>query len=124
MTTITIELPETIINNLEELAKQQALTLPDYIANLIVHFAPPSSNEPNGHDPQSERETLVAEIQATPPNPAMIMPAEASLLAFMQTHSPTIDPNFDLATWEQDWEIVEAELNELDPYPISVPSAK
>jgi cell pole-organizing protein PopZ len=53
-------------------------------------------------------EEVVAQIKATPPNPAAIHPATASL-ADLLLDAPE-DPDFDLERWTQQWAAVEAEM--------------
>ena len=55
---------------------------------------------------------LVERIKATPPNPAAIHPATASLAELLQD-APE-DPDFDLETWTREWRAVEAEMKAID----------
>ncbi len=55
---------------------------------------------------------LVERIKATPPNPDNIHPATASLADLLQD-APE-DPDFDLETWTQQWNAVEAEIKAID----------
>ena len=50
-------------------------------------------------------EKVVANIQATPPNPRNIRPARGSLAEALR--SAPEDPAFDLATWERKWAALE-----------------
>lgn len=54
-------------------------------------------------------EQVVAKIQATPPNPQSLRPASGSLAEALRT-APQ-DPDFDLATWQQAWAALEAEMS-------------
>lgn len=51
-------------------------------------------------------------IEATPPNPAAIHPATASLADLLED-APE-DPDFDLERWTQQWAAVEAEMKAID----------
>ena len=55
---------------------------------------------------------LVERIKATPPNPAAIRPATGSLAEALQ-NAPQ-DPDFDLETWTQQWNAIEAEMKAID----------
>jgi prevent-host-death family protein len=55
---------------------------------------------------------LVERIKATPPNPAAIHPATASLAELLQ-NAPE-DPDFDLETWTRQWDAIEAEMKAID----------
>jgi hypothetical protein len=55
---------------------------------------------------------LVEPIKATPPNPAAIHPASASLAEALQNASA--DPGFDLESWTHQWAAVEAEIKAID----------
>ena len=55
---------------------------------------------------------LVEQIQATPPNPNNIHPATASLAELLQNAPPA--PDFDLTTWTQQWQAVEAEIKAIN----------
>ncbi len=55
---------------------------------------------------------LVERIKATPPNPAAIHPATASLAELLQ-NAPE-DPDFDLETWTRHWDVIEAEMKAID----------
>ncbi|MEM7349118.1 MAG: type II toxin-antitoxin system Phd/YefM family antitoxin [Chloroflexota bacterium] len=51
-------------------------------------------------------------ISNTPPNPAAIHPATASLSDLLQD-SPE-DPDFDLTSWTEQWDALETEMKEID----------
>ncbi len=54
----------------------------------------------------------MAEIKATPPNPAAIHPATESLADLLE-NAPE-DPDFELETWTKQWHGVEAEMKARD----------
>ena len=58
-------------------------------------------------------EEVVAKIQATPATPISLQPAKGSLANALR-HAPE-DPDFDLATWNQAWADVEAEMGTYNP---------
>ena len=88
------------------------------MSEYIIVLANRSTQNANSQSQSASLEALVAEIQTTPPNPAMIEPAQAPLLAFMEAYPPTPDSDFDIEAWNQDWDKVEKELAQLDPYPV------
>lgn len=55
---------------------------------------------------------LVERIKTTPPNPAAIHPATASLADLLQNSPEDLD--FNLDTWARQWETIEAEMKALD----------
>lgn len=76
-----------------------------------------AGDQPAAVDPETIRNdpeliALVERIKATPPNPAMIHPATASLADLLQ-NAPE-DPDFDLETWTRQWQAVEAEMKAID----------
>ena len=70
----------------------------------------PAEIEAIRNDP--ELVALVERIKATPPNPAAIHPATASLAELLQ-NAPE-DPDFDLESWTQQWQAIEAEMKAID----------
>jgi hypothetical protein len=100
---VTITLPDELAENLQTRAEAQQVSLAELIADLLnVAFAV----EPDDDFPTPEE--VVAEIKATPPNPASIRPATGSLAEALQ-NAPQ-DPDFDLETWNKEWAAVEAEM--------------
>ena len=70
----------------------------------------PADIEAIRNDP--ELVALVERIKATPPNPAAIHPATASLAELLQD-APE-DPDFELETWTRQWAAIEAEMKAID----------
>ena len=70
----------------------------------------PADIEAIRNDP--ELVALVERIKATPPNPAAIHPATASLAELLQD-APE-DPDFDLESWTRQWAATEAEMKAID----------
>jgi hypothetical protein len=70
----------------------------------------PADIEAIRNDP--ELMALVKRIQATPPNPTAIHPATSSLAELLQNVPE--DPDFDLESWTQEWEAIEAEMKARD----------
>ena len=66
-------------------------------------------DEPTGDDEMDlELDAVVAAIRALPPNPQAIRPGRGAPLDFLA--DKITDEPFDLAAWEADWAVVEAEL--------------
>jgi hypothetical protein len=70
----------------------------------------PADIEAIRNDP--ELVALVERIKATPPNPAAIHPATASLADLLQD-APE-DPNFELEAWTWQWAAIEAVMKAID----------
>ncbi len=100
---VTITIPDKLAKNLQTRAEIQQVSLAELIADLLtIAFAV----EPDDDFPTPEE--VVAEIKATPPNPANIHPATGSLAESLQ-NAPH-DPDFDLESWNREWAKVEAEM--------------
>ncbi len=76
----------------------------------LLEQAKQSTPRPDAETIRNDPEmiALVERIKATPPNPAAIHPATASLAELLQ-NAPE-DPDFDLETWTRQWETIEAEM--------------
>ena len=98
---VTITLPDELAVHLQRVAAEQHLSLEE-TAMVILR----SALDNGRFFPTLEQ--LVAKIQATPPNPLSIRPAQGSLADALR-NAPH-DPDFDLAAWTRDWENVEAEI--------------
>ncbi len=100
---VTITLPDELAKNPQTRAEIQRVSLAELVADLLsVAFAV----EPDDDFPTPEE--VVAEIKATPPNPANIHPATESLADLLR--DAPHDPDFDLESWQRDWARVEAEM--------------
>jgi prevent-host-death family protein len=80
------------------------------LEQATAQTAAPVDPEAIRNDP--EMIALVEWIKATPPNPNNIHPATASLADLLQ-NAPE-DPDFDLETWTQQWDAIEAEMKAID----------
>jgi hypothetical protein len=100
---ITITLPAEIEKSLQARAEAQQMSLGEFIIDILIDTV---EAEPDDYFPSLEE--VVAEIKATPPNPASIRPATGSLAKAL-ANSPH-DPTFDLETWQQEWDKVETEM--------------
>ncbi|HRV95163.1 MAG TPA: type II toxin-antitoxin system Phd/YefM family antitoxin [Anaerolineae bacterium] len=74
------------------------------------HRMLPADIEVIRNDP--ELIALVERIKATPPNPAVVHPATASLSELLQ-NAPD-DPDFDLESWTQQWQAIESQMKAID----------
>jgi prevent-host-death family protein len=82
----------------------------EHLRKQARHRMTPADIEAIRTDP--ELVALVDRIKATPPNPAAIHPATASLAELLQ-NAPE-DPDFDLESWTQQWQAIEAEMKAID----------
>jgi hypothetical protein len=55
-------------------------------------------------------EELVARIRRTPMDPALVTPATSLLSEKLANSSNEIDPAFDEAAWNQEWDQIEAAI--------------
>ena len=102
---LTITLPEPLTLALQTRAAQEHKSVVDLALKLLADALEEDDDFPT-------LEEIVAQIKATPPNPQMIHPAQGSLADALA--SLPKDPDFDLVTWQQQWEQFEAELKALD----------
>lgn len=102
--TITITLPDDLATKLKSRADSQHLPLADVAINILMTALEGEAELDDFPTP----EEVVAQIKATPPNPANIHPATESL-ADLLLNAPE-DPDFDLESWNRDWARVEAEM--------------
>ena len=98
---VTITLPDELARNLQIRAETRQVSLEQLVADILTQAFVVEDDFPT-------LEEVVAEIKATPPNPAAIRPATGSLAEDLQ-NSPE-DPDFDLETWTREWARVEAEM--------------
>lgn len=98
---ITITMPDEIGMQLQRKAKKERLSIEELVLKLLRRVLQTDNAFPSPED-------IVAKIQATPPNPHSIRPASGSLADALRD-SP-VDPDFDLAIWNQEWATVEAEM--------------
>lgn len=104
---ITITLPAELEENLQAKAEAQQRPLDELIVDILA-----SAVEAEADEEWPSLEEVVAEIKALPPNPAAIRPATASLADLLE-NAPE-DPDFDLETWTQQWNAIEAEMKARD----------
>jgi plasmid stability protein len=102
--TVTLTLPDELATRLKFRAKEHAIS-PEKLALNILTAALEVEAEPDDYPTLEE---VVAQIKATPPNPAAIHPATASLADLLE-NAPH-DPDFDLESWTKQWAAVEAEM--------------
>jgi plasmid stability protein len=97
---ITITLEDALVAALKDRAKQQQLSVEQLVRRILTEAMA-------GSEPVSPREA-VAQIQATPPNPAQVRPATADLADLLRA-APG-DPCFDRENWKRQWSVVAAEM--------------
>jgi hypothetical protein len=100
---ITITLPADVEKGLQAKAEAQQVSVDELIVDILTQVV---ETEPDDFFPSLEE--VVAEIKATPPNPACVHPPTASLADLLR-EAPT-DPDFDLETWQREWNRIEAEM--------------
>lgn len=100
---LILELPEQIEKQLQKQADSQALS-PEVVALRLLQEA----LAPETIDPSPTPQEVVDKIKQLPPNPNAFRPAHGSLAEALE-NAPT-DPDFDLAEWTKEWQLVEAEL--------------
>jgi len=131
MTTVTIQLPDTLRQRAEEIVTQRGGTIDDLLQQLLEEYleeiedvreaieikARIASGEERTYshaevwdeeDTYPSLEEVVAKIKATPSNPSSFLPATQSL-ADLLANSPD-DPSFDEEAWNREWAEVEAEI--------------
>lgn len=98
--TISIQLPDTLEENLRRAALQQRLS-PEVLAVRILEDA-------LSEEMFATPEQVVAQIKALPKNSANIRPASGSLYEALE-NAPE-DPLFDLQEWQAQWALVEEKM--------------
>lgn len=99
----TLNLPEPLVQSLEARASNQQRSLDELVTDLLQTAV---------ETDDSSLEELVAAIKATPPNPALIHPAQGSLAEALA--SLPDDPDFDQEQWEKEWVKAEAEMKAIE----------
>lgn len=97
---ITITRADDLVAEFKERARKQRLSVEQLAIRLLTEAL-------TGSEPVTPREA-VARIQATPPAPAQVRPGASNLADLL--HAAPGDPCFDLASWNRQWSIVEAEM--------------
>ncbi len=99
---LTVTLPDPLAIRLESRAKVQKIPLSQMVADMLLNVLE--------REPVIEQtlEELVAEIKATPPNPASFRAATGSLLEALK--DVLNEPDIDARSWNREWEIVEEEM--------------
>jgi hypothetical protein len=73
------------------------------------------SSSVNGIEAKDESlEELIARIQQTPINPALMTPASGLLAEHLARPSGAPDPDFDETLWNKEWATIEAEMDALE----------
>jgi plasmid stability protein len=98
--TMTITLEGDLATALKDRAAKQHLSAEQLAIHILTDAMARS-------DPFTPSE-VVAQIQATVPNPSSAKPGTANLADLL--HAAPGDPSFDLESWNRHWSAVEAEL--------------
>lgn len=100
---LTVTLPDPLALRLKSRAKVQKVPLGQMVADMLLNVLE--------REPAIEQtlEELVAEIKATPPNPASFRAATGSLLEALK--DVPNEPDIDAENWNREWGAVEAEMN-------------
>ncbi len=118
---ITLTLPDPVVTQLERQAVQLNLSLDDLALKLFstALFSEPVAATPiigNRAQAVSSLAALVATIQATPPNPAMIVPPSQTMqevVAYWQAN-PAQESDIAPNEWDRLWADFEQELKRTD----------
>lgn len=103
--------------NLNQLSVHELLWLLEQLTTRLRELTVAPAAEPAksgfasdvGQFSQAEElSLLLAEVRATPSNPAAIRPAKGSLAEALRA-APD-DPEFDLGQWQRNWDVAEAEM--------------
>jgi hypothetical protein len=101
---ITITLTDTLVAKLQEKAELQRLSVEEAALHILSTGLEIDEKYPTPED-------VVARIQATLPH-SVALQTPAHSLAEALRNAP-IDPEFDLDTWQKEWDAVEAEMKAL-----------
>ena len=99
--TVTIMMPDEMETQLQRQAEKEHMSLEEFILELLARALEMEKQFPSP-------EEVVDRIQATPANPHSFRPASGSLAEALR-QAPH-DPDFDLAAWNREWAMVEAEM--------------
>lgn len=106
MTMLTIQLPDHLVARLRASAAARRQPLDTYLSEVLAEQVAPI----NWLDESLTFDEALAQFQALPPR--RIQPATRSLAAAL--NNTVIDPNFDVAAWNQQWADIEAEIKAAD----------
>jgi len=98
---LTITLPDRIAAKLRRKATATRLSVEELALNIL-------GSALEAEEAVYELENVAARIRATPPNPRSIRPAAGSLVEALR-NAPE-DPDFDLTTWNREWDAVERDI--------------
>lgn len=102
--TVTITLPEEIESRLQRKAQSQHQSVEELALEILGYVL-------EMEEPFPSPKAVVAKLKTTPPDIHYIRPASGSLAEALR-HAAT-DPDFNLATWKEEWAAVEAEMQAL-----------
>lgn len=121
MTQITLTLPDAIVAQLEHQIKQHNISLDDFALTLfretlLAEAVDTLLSAEQQQDSSLALEALLAQIKATPPNPAMIIPPTQSLaevVAYWQAR-PVEDTAMTPDEWDHLWAEFECQQKIID----------
>ena len=109
---VTLNLPSNLYKYIEQKASLSKRSVEAELLNVLATAVKIDTFSSEDAPIIGSPEQVVAQIKATPPNPQMIHPPQASLAEALA--SLPADPTFDLAEWQQQWDQVEAQLKAIE----------
>jgi hypothetical protein len=101
-----IPVPDELTRKLRAKANERQIPLNDLVVDILADAVEGDGGE------SLTLEEVVAQIRATPPNPANFQPATESLADWL-ARTPA-DPSFDAEAWNREWAYVESEMKAVD----------
>ncbi len=109
---MTVEIQRELLHQtIDKLPENALMELTVFIE--FLQFKIQQSQQIGGLDEAEDQPTLeevVAKIKRTPKNPANFQPATESLAEGLANSPYEHDPHFDAASWNEQWDEVEAEM--------------
>lgn len=111
----TITLPDTLTNQLQARAERREQTLDELVTEMLEEVLSQDTrfvaDLDEDEDPWPSLEEVVARIKALPRDPNNIQPATEDLVDLLDVPH---DPNFDSKAWDDQWALIEEEIEALD----------
>lgn len=117
---VTLSLPETLVNHLQQQAEQLDVSLDDLTAKLLsdalINEQTESLSAPDDEVDLPTLEELVARIRATPPNPKAVHPPTKTVEEVLAALEASPSPESDITPeeWDRMWAAFEQELKAVD----------
>ena len=109
MTILTIQLPDDVIARLSAKAIARHQQLDAFMSEVLTH----ESEQLLDQADSVELRDIVDQIRSLPPRSSeYIQPASASLKDALAQSK--VDPDFDEAAWNRNWESIETEIKRVD----------